>query len=768
MKKIFFYASLLALATSCTDEFDSLNVQNEKAQGISFQSEAVESRMLWEDNGSAYVPFWFAEKDRIGIFAQDVKQGEFGSEATLNAAGEGGWTEFYTSATAANAVYKATQSKKNGVFTSTEDAQTLHFDGDKTANFLAVYPSGLKANWDATEKKILISNGVLPTASQTQTGLKGDNQAQVMYALTSASRTNDYDAVGETVNLAFNRPMKALVFSTANADDYTVTPEGAASSVFGNLLSIAVETLGYDGNENGVLGDAQDIAATALSYGTGAMYVDTLNYAASFKSLANPINTITLTLNQEWNDEALAIMAIMPNDRKGYASTDEPWTITYDFANITLTHKFDKIPAGTKFNSYMPVPALDIQDFEYLVTKKNSGNDRTLIVNGGTFVNIFDETGSYIQWNEAGYADGIPVTEFSKIVVDEDVVIGEAELALINGFTNVTDLTLKSVTELGSEALSNLTLLASIDMPLLTTIAEDAFYASHAMSTVLLPSFNFSFDADLTAKILKKTSLVKLDMSGVSTMRDVYPASGFSLAGYSLLETVIVQEGVEVGANAFYGCTALTTIDKAVNLVGSSAFAESGIAELKLTNTVIPVSAFANSKIETLLDKDGEALLPTEIKNNAFAGATALEYLDLSATTAIGENAFNAVATYKGAYLDETRGLNLLDVNATTVGAGAFQGTALEYVKFINLKDLKSNILKGISSLKEVKFAQVLNAAAKKVTVFGASTSTAKLFLNEDQGTNFYLGNVFSPQGAITETASEDYVHVTMSAIVFE
>lgn len=757
MKKIFFYSGLIALATSCTNEFDALDVQNEKAQGISFKTETVDSRMLWEDTGTSYSPFWYAEIDRINIYGAGCLAAGDPASTTSSLTGQNasnGWRHIAPDPF----VYKATQSKKNGVFTSLDIDGTWSFAGDKEAAFVATYPTTLTASY--TSSKYVDFGGWAPAAIQDQLGVQGDNKAQVMYAFAKATRENSYDAVGETVGLSFVRPLKALVFSTKNADEYTK----GATSVFGKLNSITFTTKGI--TDDGNYTDEGDVEPTALTYSAGAtLKVDTTATTEPIITIAEtntPVSKIKLQFNnntgQEWSDDALAIMAIVPNDRPEYADVEEPAEVVFSFENIDLTHKtFTKISKNVKLNKYMEVPALNIQDYPYLVTKGSSGSARTLIVNGGEdfdFTSIFDAGGDIIWTDEYADAGAVAKENFTKVIVNSDVEITAEGFAKLEAMTTITDLTLKGVTSVPAGALDGLTNLAYLNMPEATAITTTSFVNTN-LATVLLPKFDFSVSKSVTESLLNAKQLTTLDMSGVSSMKAAFPNEGFTLDGFASLANLTVKEGLEVGASAFANCTSLNAINAAVNLIGAGAFANTGLTTLAITNTVIPANAFTGtSTLTSVTDKNGAALQPTEVGSNAFVG-TKIEYLDLSKTTYIGENAFKDVTAYKGGAHDNDRNLDVLYVGATEIGANAFNGaTGLTYVELSNLKNISNGMLAGATRLIEVKFKEILNKPEEALTTspFEGSMTSTTLFLNQKQTSDFYEGNTFYVNGDAKET----------------
>lgn len=107
MKRILFCAGILALAASCTeDEFDSFATQNGQTQGITFTAEAPVTKIQWDETETSYVPFWYAEQDRIAIYGIGVLNN---AGSKLPVSGGDSWDEISTTVE-----YKATQSEKIG------------------------------------------------------------------------------------------------------------------------------------------------------------------------------------------------------------------------------------------------------------------------------------------------------------------------------------------------------------------------------------------------------------------------------------------------------------------------------------------------------------------------------------------------------------------------------------------------------------------------------------------------------------------------------
>lgn len=785
MKKVLFASALVALAASCTEnELDSISAPNGKGEGISFEVEqAPTTRMQWDETETSYVPFWYAEQDRIGIFAVNVGQGAFDAITPWLKSNGHNWQGIGTPAAVAPSLYKATQSQQAGAFTAVSDADLLHFNGDKDARFLAVYPGDKVAGVQAEYKDgtIVLSN--LPAlATQEQTTTKGNNKATLMYSMSIASKENSYDAVGEKVNLKFHRPLSALVLSTENVDEYTKVVNG--SSIFGKLKTIDVTAKGYL-EEDGTATTDPKKGPSALIYNNtdATVVIDTADYKATVNPgdiITTPVNftkvslTLGATAGLDWSDDALAIMSINNVERKNFsASKPETMEVVFKFENIDLTMMNT---TASSWNGFIEYPALDIDNYPYLVTKGTAAgsNDRTLIVNSGHFEDIFDEDGDVVVWTDEhnGIAGEVAKTEFKEIIINEDVVLNDAEFELLNQFTAVEKLTLKGNTEIKKNALKGLAVLKSINMPLVTKVAKDAFVSNVAFEEVLLPAYKFD-DKEVYGQLLNKASLKVLDMSSVEQMTAGFPATGLSLNGFDQLTTVTVKDGVKVGSNAFGGCELLTTVKGTVDLVGTSAFAGcEALVTININGTVIPANTFDGAKALKNVLYNGKQVVPTVVDAQAFNECEALEEINLANVTKLGQEAFNGCKKLVG-IKKANNGKNVLTVGAEYISEGAFKDCeGLEYVYFTNANGFGADIL-NISNnyqLKEVKFGTVLlkeNVKTANEDAFGGSSDVAnvKLFVNPDQDVNMINNATLILRVATTGANSQSAVEITFKSI---
>ena len=665
MKKILFCAGLLALVASCAEnELDSISGQKGATKGISFEGALVEAPttrgdLAYDEVSGIHNFFWYAEKDQISIWSTNTKDATNSNSTTA-------WN------VAKVVKYKATQSKANGVFTAIQDDNILDFqyepgtyDWADPANeqyksqFIATYPSTVTL---AAVDKYEFSN--LPTLNdQDQLTLDGQDVTKkiMMISHTTAVKENSYDAVGEKIDLNFIRPFTAVVFRTSGIDE-------EYANIFGKLKSITLTAKGYDANNNGNTTDPDDIAPSYIDYGSDAHYLynsekpeesklvqaDGSDITDMASDITGAGQEIELNLNGgtglEFMDGNLAYMAINKIDRKVFkdAGVKETMLMKFSFEHIDLpkTVETDANWPSTMNNKFIGgVPTtLDINSFPYLVT--NTAGARTLIVNQGAFSQIFNAAKDKVKWND-GAEQEYALTEFTNII--SKVELTTEELATLKGFTAATSIKLAENAIIPANTFKNLTALTTINLPKATTIAKDAFDAATSLVNVSMPSYKFA-DETINPQILKQASLVTLDMSGVDQMSAAFPAKGLSLSGYKQLKTIKVKDGLLVGASSFNDCSALATINGAIEFRedGAAAFKDcKALTEINIKNTVIPADAFSGCILLKKVLKDGQQVLPTSIGSQAFMNCTALEEMNLTLATTIGEEAFKGcVALY--------------------------------------------------------------------------------------------------------------------------
>lgn len=714
MKKILLCASVLALAAGCSDnDFESLSTQKQNANGISFQTEVVgdvDTRATLENEGTKHLMRWWAEQDKVSIIGKNTK-------------GLSGWEK---------KTYKATRSVKSDdpLLAANSSTDILEFAGvpdadqikAKTffADFFAVWPASVTIATASSDAFII----TMPSLADQDGSSKEALDRLPMYAYTKdVYAKNGYDAVGETVDLSFKRLNSALVF---NLSDLGAKPYG---EIFGKLKSIQVTTKGYD--KDGVKENP-----TNINYGVDLKYkvdADGKVTVDSNGSIATP-NAVEVkdVAGIDWTKNPFVYMAVSSVNRKAFRDkgVKEQLEIVYEFENIKLT-----IPKSESQADWNPgivgTPALDLKDFPYLVVTNPTTSKTTLIVNSGKFSDAFKD--GKIVWG-TGEKE---LTDFTGIIVN-NITLSTAELAMLNDFTNLEEITLNVNTEIPAETFIDLADLTEISMPAVTKIGKDAFKAAF-LEKVELPKYDFAAN---DYSFLKAASLTELDMSAVTSMAAGFAAQGFTLEGFGELTTVTVGD-LLVGHRSFAGCTKLKDVKGKVKMNSESieAFAGSktNFTEIELADTYISEGAFDGcANLKNIL-YNGKQVAPSYVGANAFAGCAALVDIDLSGDITIGAGAFNGCTALKGT---KSGDIFVLTVGAKTITEEAFaECTALTHVDFTRATKIEDKILFGATNLAQIRFGQKFeasSAAEYDPKTFGNDPTGTSLWVNSEQP---YSGN---------------------------
>lgn len=720
MKKILFCAGLVALATSCTQD-ETLSLDTQKAsKGLTFEFvNGVDSRIQYDKEGtSSWKPFWYAEQDRItlwatGVTAQELVSGNWVPKSIA----ESKWADFATAP--AKVTYKATKSDRNAQFTSIDDKNLLtgfNYD-EETAKFLAVYPNNDEYILAAgTDNVLKVSGALADLAEQKITTSKGHNTAIVQLANAEVSENESYNSVGEKVFLQYSFATPVIKFGTEGLNANYKT-------AFGNLKSVKLTMKGYDTD-----GAENDIPASVITYAKPEIQINTADWKHAIVETTPSTGLTTITAKiggdagLEWSDNALAPIAVADVDRSAFAKAGvaETYTAVYEFANIELPAGGDnKVKTTNKSwnhgGDFLTVH-LKMNEFSYLVTKpytKTVENEdgttstvdvgRTLFVIKGDFSDILTADGKAINWDDSKTVDDAPVAfeDIEKVVVESEVILDAEDFAVLNQMKNVKDLVLTSNTSIPAEALKNLIKLEILNMPAVTSVGVGAFAAN--LKEVYMPSYAFESKV-INDELLKREHLEKLDMSGATVMNAGFPAKGLLLNDFDKLTKVTVKDGVKVGSNAFEGCDLLANIVGRLDIVGDAAMKNCP----KLNNVVVSSkdirkeTFYGCKELADVYYMNAEtALAPNEVKDYAFY-ATKVD-LDLSATTTIGAYAFASNKTMVGTVKDNDK--NVVLVGATTIGANAFNGnTEIGYIYFKNATLIGDAILDGCEGLNEIKF----------------------------------------------------------------
>lgn len=817
MKKLLFCAGILALAASCTEEFDTVSVQQEQAKGISFAevenvlAPTTKGEFEVNDLGNGkveFTPFWTAEKDKIGVFATGVIKNPEAAKLPGDDSDQASATWSDGLKTTNKVSYKATRSERYAYFTATNQSDLLDFaedvDEEKPATFLAVYPNGMGLNKDVTPDW---TNGfsfqlklpaLVEEQNQSNTEGKGVYELNAKYAIAKGAPLSDrQEAVGESVELRFNRVLGGMAFSTKNVDKYT----SEDNNLFGKLKSVKMKMLGeatqdaegnitvlYTGEDDDThkapskLTNAADaivqidVTVNGTEYESGISKKSKEEGNATDYKTETGVSEVTVKLNGndglEWTDADRAYMVLAPVSRG--KNTSEEWRealeLTYTFEYIDFVKKYTTTadwPAG----EFGDMKKLDIDEYPYLVTKnRGTSNTRALIVNSGSFSDIFVEgsENGKIEWNDTEKVNP-GVEEFSTIIVNEGVTLTKSELDMLKKFTNLAEITLAENTEIPNGTFNVNTIsgkagqpLVKIDFPKVITIGKEAFGKDGLngtpngitdgmkLATVLLPSYEFG-DAEIARSFLNPATLVTLDMSAVEAMNVGFPSTGFTLDGFARLKTIYVQDGIDLGSNAFSGCKVLanvlkknedgTTAAATVDLKGTSVFRDcDALVSVNIGGTEIPANSFNDCDLLENVLVGGVQVVPTSVGLGAFQNCVALEKMDLSQAVdktvdsetipAIGDDAFNGCKAFYGGVNAENK--VIVQVGGQTIGENAFAGcTSLVHIEFLAATSLGDGVL-NIGESGALKQIQLDKRVTFRNNQSGDTFGAAKLMANVD------------------------------------
>lgn len=701
MKRILFCAGLLAVMASCTqDEFEQQAISNEaQTPGISFagqfaQAPTTRGEVYWSNQTLEYR--WYAEQDRINVYAKDVIKG--GAVGT----GEDGetittWNQYQTGSPASTpAEYKATLSENDPRFTGKDDDNILYFGTTSATNpaeFLAVYPTTTHLDF-GTDDKILIKD--LPSlANQTQAnGTDGNSVAKntlmMAYGTGYKDATASYKSVGEKVNLTFSRPLGYLTWGTANLDQDPVLEavNESLKEYFGDLKTIKLEAKGYNADGKGTVGDDDnDIAPSILDYGNATIQIDmptpnnpdivwydeqnhksNLTFKSSNGSadaiwetagtetanVDNASHSVTLTYNGgQWSDAYTAYMLVSPVDRKDFQEKKvmEDLEVTYTFDHITLVAGENNPEGLIRGNGY-PMPAgnfalnqnwgftdnytsfvLDIAKYPYLVTEATSSNDRVLIINDASFAKDIMKDGSQVDWN----GSKINPTEFAVIISKTpiyDAANDVNEYSYLQKFTNLKKLVLINDKEIPAYAFnrSNFAQLTEINFP---AVGSDETIEEPIKSNSFI-GFGKDGNNGLTKVYLKSYPFENRDIA-FSFLDDD------KLVELDMSAATMMNVGFPSQGFLLEGYTNLTTVTIGTVEAGPNAF--DGCTSLS-----------------TIKPAEGQDQANIKLTNNSFAAfrGTALTEIHLAETSKIPAYAFQNCLSLEYVTSD---GTTLTDIN---------------------------------------------------------------------------------------------------------
>lgn len=724
MKKLFALVSMAALIASCTnDDFlDAGQQDNQKvdlSNGIVFGiADDATTRGYFEEGQAGFGTFWNAEMDRIAVAFLNTSKGSSSVGANLwcgvAGATEGGTsvsaTELGGSSSPSLAIYKTTKSGTKGLITSVDDGNLLNFSANEEQKasfrvFRPAYTVGADGTETTTQRSAKFStdaNGVGTMnvelgdfTTQVQPTAEKVNFANFFMVANPINEIHSADlAVGESLELGFERPLSLLAIKTVGYD----------KDVYGKLKSVKVAKT----NATQMLSSSDATVDVAKKVdGEWKITEGTTSNDVTLK-LADASST-----GLEWSDDYYAYIQVLPVAKGEY-------TVTLTFEKGEVVLKKDGTNPWVANNFHKISVDLNSRDV-YL------DNSKELIINKG---DLLEDATNFTYGGTS-----VTVNTITDIVANK--ALSPAELAILKKqYTGVINLTLKGTEDLGANlaniagatvqgALTSLTLteattapaidgtvlagLATLSCPKVTSVPANAYNGNTVLSNVNLPLVetigenafkgatqiqNISCETPAINQLTIGTTTTDAFTSVVTKSSALKSIQASAFAGLTGLTTIDIPSQVEIGNRAF-GATPLNTVTELllpqydyslpanmlntmVLLYGTSL----RTVDLSAVSTIDGNSiAFSQSSLTTVTLKEG-----VEITGPAFKGCTALATVkNLDKAAAIGESAFQGTALVSANINAETIGKNAfkdctsltaltLGANVKTIGEGAFSG----------------------------------------------------------------------------------------------
>ena len=768
MKKILFCAGVLALAASCTEDFDTASLQQtQQESGIVFTTgdDAVATRGEYLDENGVYYPFWTAEKDLISVFSAGT---------TSTSTGDNTWTDA-TEFTGSLVTYKATRSERNAYFTGNEPSNVLDFKGvseSVPAKFVAFFPSledatGVTFTTNTASKvttdKVIIG---LPTIwNQTQENVSGQSIYSLIakYAVANGyAQTSSIAAVGENINLQFTRLNPAIVYQTKGLDAY--------AEDFGNLKTIKLESAGVldkDGKankDNFTPISQKDVQLTlTIKSDEDGNITDTKAELSENKGSGN---NITLKLKDDnglaWSDDARAYMAIANVERvdKDGNPYTEKMVVTYTFENITIKEEVETSNSWVAPDFY-EYKTLDVNAYPYLIFNNTKGYEATtgtkgaytVLLNSGKLSQIFDKNG------DVKLLDGTTTdADNIKKVIAKPALTAE-DFAALCKLTKVQQVILEAQTSVPAKAFDGLKEIVKLEMPKVTSIDKDFMGKGDLKKLQYLNLASYKFDGNggnptvaatvnqaLFANKINTKPADAIDYVDMSALEDMTPIFGYPEAQLSFKDCVdldsVKVNNLKLRSNSFSGCTSLVKVNGSVDVSeGYAAFQgcnnsyTSGfdiaattnktnkLYTITLSNTEIAEDAFNGCTYLSDIKMGGKQVAPTSIGNRAFQDVLALQYMDLSKAATIGKQAFKNAKNYVGT----SKTNDIITVIVPKIMSESFANTGISKIEFTQATSFENSFLSGSEKVVHVKFVKPFEVTGSTVwakDLFGPDPDT--------------------------------------------
>lgn len=741
-QKLFVLASMAAVLASCTND-DFLTQEQNTADlkgGIVFKiaDEATTRGEFNTDEAGKFFTSWNAETDRMSVVYFGAKKGA--TDATTLWCGVSGAVrdaEVGTPVDIAStelATYKTTRSGLQGWVTAASDADILTFADKATApnpqitgSFRVFRPAMTTGNIAYTRTAEGVESMKVPVAAfntQTQATEKAAFENFFMVSEPLDGVYSDKNAVGESLELSFERPFAALAVRTSGYD----------SDIYGNLNKVKVtmtqSNIAYS-DETTVDVAGKVNGKWAIGTGTGAKAIEL---------------TVGEGSGLEWSDDYYAFIQILPVDRSSYKASED-YTVELTFANGTIV--VEKATTNSwAANSFVKITAdLENKPYTYLAT----GNK--LIVNSA--MPTLDASNKF-----DGKIAANSVTTFVS-----NIALTEAQLkTLKEKFTEVTTMTLANQSaDLGNNlanlkaGITSLTLTAATTAPKITSYAGLTTLSCPAVKTIPAGAYE------------KNTVITKFSFPKVETIGDnaFDGATNVTTIGCANTDKLIIGTTnattkvktsalTTIGSFAFANIPGITSVDApAVTTMGARAFGNTALASV--TSVLMPKYNFAIESNATAL-LGGAALAIADISaveelslaGVCFTGNTALTTVTLKEGVKIGKSAFAGCSTLAT--------VNKLD-KAASIGDNAFSGTELTKA-LVNVETIGAGAFKECASLATV----TLGANVKNIGEAAFNGCTALATVNNLANVETIGKEAF--KSAIINTF--DYVGATLAEGAFQ
>lgn len=758
-KELFTLASAALIFASCAnEELLDITIPKAESEGITFGiiDDAVTRGDINKDPADGkFKSYWNAEVDEISIAYYGVEKNGTGDATLWNGVSDATrGTDLEVSSKelgTAVATYKATRTGRAGYFTAKEPASLLTFKSGTDAAFrvFRTNKTSLAAadlTYASTASNVeTMSLAVAAFDTQNQPSEKAPFGNFVMVADPIEDINSNELAVGESLNLSFERAFAGLVFNTKG---YDVDTYGKLKSI---EVTLNINNIAWNDTKGKV-----DIAKKV----DGKWILTNGGLTKKAKLTLDSDNS-----GLKWSDDYYAFMQILPVDR---SSSSEDYTVKFEFDNGDITLEKSSSKSWTANNFYTIELDLTAQDYVVLgntmIVNKNMPtlDDSGNIPNSGnkapstitTFTSNVSLSAAQLAELKDKYT-GIATLTLANPAADlgtnlENVTKGTSitELTLtkattapvITSLAGLTTLNGPEVTSVPAGAYKSNTTITNFNFPKVETIGESAFEGATNITTIgcnaesliigttdeggnktsalttigdnAFAGVNLTLiDAPALTSLSEQPFGYKMDNAWTKVLLPSYDWSKAMIRVQLLSGTALTH--IDLSGVSAIGGTGISLADKTnlVNVIlqentaiGAGAFKNAGTTGFTIENinkiTSVGDEAFSGcTKLTAAIDFENTI---TKIGKEAFKG-TAITAFDFTGITTIGEGAFQDVATLTSVVIDDV----------TTLEKNVFNGAnTLATVNLKKVTAIKEGALTGLASGAVIMFNQVVTDIA--------------------------------------------------------